>query len=224
MSKQFMARYNKAAAALLLALVLVSAGCGKSDPAPAPAPSSAPAQESTSATGEQSQQPEEVKPLGSLRVNFSFSSLDQKSSNQVAIWIEDANGNYIDTVYATRFTAAGGHIKRPNSLPGWTAKSKWDSSNIELVHAVSQATPEEAGPNAVLWDCTDEKGQPVPAGSYAYLVETNIDGDNRVIWRGEFTVGGAESTTAATAEYLPEAASTMEAPVSGVEATFIPAA
>lgn len=203
---------------LLMALVvLMTAGCGKTTPLQAPS--------SSAETPDEQSQSETPQPsLGQLRVGFNFTPLDQKSSNQVVVWIEDQNGTYIDTVYVTRFTSAGGLLKRPNSLPTWVQKSRWDPNDVERVHAVTQATPTQKGPLAVAWDCTDEKGQPVPAGNYVYLVETNIDGENRIIWRGSFTVGGPEMQAPATAEYLPETAAELEAPVSEVEAVYTPAA
>ena len=205
---------------LLMALVvLTTAGCGKTTPSQAPSSSA-----ETSTAQEQSAPETPQPPLGQLRVGFNFTPLDQYSTNQVAVWIEDQNGSYIDTVYVTRFTSAGGMIKRPNSLPIWVEKSKWDPNDVERVHAVTQATPTQNGPLAVVWDCTDEKGQPVSAGNYVYLVETNIDGENRIIWRGSFTVGGAEMQAPATAEYLPETADKLEAPVSEAEAVYTPAA
>ena len=218
MATDFFKRPIKCALLLMALVVLMTAGCSK-----AATPSQAPASSSETSSAQEQSASQAPKPLGQLRVGFNFAPLDQYSSNQVAVWIEDPNGTYIDTVYVTRFTSAGGMIKRPNSLPTWVERSKWDPNDVERVHAVTQATPTQSGPLAVVWDCTDEKGQPVPAGDYVYLVETNIDGDNLIIWRGSFTVGGAEMQAPATAEYLPEAAAELTSPVGEVDAVYTPA-
>lgn len=49
--------------------------------------------------------------LGTLTVTFDFEKQSGYASNQFAVWIEDVDGNLINTLYATRFTATGGYKK-----------------------------------------------------------------------------------------------------------------
>lgn len=72
-----------------------------------------------------------------------------KTQPQYAIWIEDLNGNYLQTLYATskiirkKWSKAPsdptvGEIKREEALPYWTHKKNFHQS---VVAAISSATP-----------------------------------------------------------------------------------
>ena len=43
-----------------------------------------------------------------LEITFSYSKQRLVASSQYAFWIEDMDGNYIDTIYVTQWTAQGG--------------------------------------------------------------------------------------------------------------------
>ncbi len=148
----------------------------------------------------------EVNP-GPCRVEISyFLHLQPRmASNQFAVWIEDEDGNYIATVFATRYTAKGGYEHRPISLPQWREASDWDRASPRYVDAVSGATP-LSGKHTAIWDCTDDQGRPVAPGTYIYKVEGNIFWENMVIWRGEIKIGGPPDQSEAEPEYLPERA------------------
>jgi hypothetical protein len=65
---------------------------------------------------------------------FTAGSISIKTTPQIAVWIEDPDGNYIDTLYVTRRTATQkwrgkpgpyeekGNIRRKASLPYWAHK------------------------------------------------------------------------------------------------------
>jgi hypothetical protein len=65
---------------------------------------------------------------------FTAGSISIKTTPQIAVWIEDLNGNYLDTLYVTKRTAAQrwrgkagpyeekGNIRRKASLPYWAHK------------------------------------------------------------------------------------------------------
>lgn len=144
-----------------------------------------------------------------LTISFDWQRLATKASNQFAVWIEDNDGRYITTVAATRFTARGGFERRPDSLPGWIAASRWADSTAADVDAVSTATP-ETGAVVFQWDGKDSKGKPVPPGVYKYVVEGSIFWDGRVVWTGTVNVGGGPATSAATADYLPNKVAATE--------------
>jgi len=51
-----------------------------------------------------------------------FLGLEKKTAPQIAIWIEDMNGNYITTIYASHKIATGsffGGDRRKEALPAW---------------------------------------------------------------------------------------------------------
>jgi hypothetical protein len=56
-----------------------------------------------------------------LEISFTCDNLLMVASNQYAIWIEDMDGNYIDTLYVTRYTAGEGYRRRPKSIRNWVA-------------------------------------------------------------------------------------------------------
>ena len=53
---------------------------------------------------------------GEVIISFNFERQSGWASNQFAIWIEDMDGNYINTLYATAWTANGGYASRPDSI------------------------------------------------------------------------------------------------------------
>jgi conjugal transfer/entry exclusion protein len=48
-------------------------------------------------------------------LTFVFTRQSGHATNQFAVWIEDAQGQYIKTLYAANFTARGGWSRRPAS-------------------------------------------------------------------------------------------------------------
>ena len=51
-----------------------------------------------------------------LEISFSYANVRRIASSQFAFWIEDLNGNYIDTLYVTQWTAQGGYKRRPTPV------------------------------------------------------------------------------------------------------------
>ena len=126
---------------------------------------------------------------GNLTIQFDYTKQSGSASNQFAVWIEDANHNYVKTLYATRYTANGGYKNRPDSLREWVAKSGLaDMKNTE-VDAISGATP-AAGTLTYTWDLTGADGAPVPSGLYIFIVEGTLRWKNQVIYTGAIEAGG----------------------------------
>ncbi len=141
---------------------------------------------------------------GSLTVTFDFEKQSGYASNQFAVWIEDADGNFIKTLYATRFTANGGYKNRPDAIPTWVEKSGLASMPKNDVDAITGATP-KAGTLAYTWDLTDANGDAVPSGEYSFFVEGNLRWKNRVLYSGSIKIDNAPTTAEASAKYLYEA-------------------
>ncbi len=140
---------------------------------------------------------------GTVTISYILYKIPKIASNQIAVWIEDENGNYIKTLYSTRFTARGGFKKRPQALPEWVKISDWVNRSQAEIDAVSGAT-QQAGKNELLWDLTDSAGKTIAAGTYVYKIEGIIYWENRVIWQGRINVGGEENTSIAEATYFPQ--------------------
>ena len=123
-----------------------------------------------------------------LEISFVFNRQGGFSSNQFAIWIEDSRGNYVKTLYATKFTAAGGFEKRPQSIPLWVQKSGLAGLSKQDIDALSGATPRK-GKLSFSWDGLDKNRKAVPAGEYRVFLEATLRGDNRVLYSADFLLG-----------------------------------
>lgn len=139
---------------------------------------------------------------GAVTISFDFEKQSGYASNQFAVWIEDADGQYIQTLYATRFTANGGYKNRPDAVPVWVEHS--GLANMENVDAVTGVTP-KSGPLSYTWDLTDTAGVPVPDGTYKFFVEGSLRWKNRVLYSGKIEIGGAAASAEAEAQFIYEA-------------------
>lgn len=125
---------------------------------------------------------------GSASISFSYKKKSGFASNQFAVWVEDAKGKYVKTLFATDFTADGGWKKRPNSLPLWVKQSGLAEMNKARIDAISGATPRQ-GALAYHWDGTDDSGAAVSAGKYVIFLEATLRNDNGVIYSAAVKLG-----------------------------------
>lgn len=95
------------------------------------------------------------------------------ASSQYAIWIEDAAGRLVRTLYATSSTAKGGYEYRKDALPLWVSKAKPQTIPSAQVDAITGATPRN-GIITYQWDGTDDKGNRVPPGNYKFFLEGTL--------------------------------------------------
>ena len=82
------------------------------------------------------------------------------ASSQYAIWVEDAAGKPVRTIFVTRFTATRGFSERPDAVPTWVASFNPAQMTYAQVDAVSGATPSN-GSLHYAWDGKDNQGKPV---------------------------------------------------------------
>ena len=136
-----------------------------------------------------------------LEIAFDYQRQKGIASNQFAVWIENSSGTHVKTIYATRFTAAGGWRKRPACLPKWVAAAGPDGLSPQAVDAFTGATP-IGGRLHYAWDGTDQFGNIAPPEIYRYLVEANLRWDNRVVYSGRIEVGGQAQTLRPQPEYV----------------------
>ncbi len=141
---------------------------------------------------------------GKVIVSYSLERLDRRASNQIAVWIEGADGKYVRTLFATDFMARRkGFLLRPQCYPEWVKASGLAEMTEAEIDAISGAT-QSPGRISLSWDCTDQKGNAVPPGIYLYKAEGNISFEMRILWTGRITVGKVPDSSRATAEWLPE--------------------
>lgn len=141
---------------------------------------------------------------GGITVTFPYEKQGGFSSNQIAVWAEDADGNLVKTLYATNFTAKGGWKKRPEALPVWVERADLQNQPEEALEGIAGATP-KSGDFSCYWDCAGMDGQPVPEGVYHIFVEGTLRGENRVLYSAELNLGTEASQTTAEASYFGDA-------------------
>ena len=123
-----------------------------------------------------------------LEISFSYSKQRMVASSQFAFWIEDMDGNYIDTIYVTRWTARGGYSYRPLSIPQWVSAAQPTGMSSEEIDAVSGATP-RSGDYFVYWDFTDRNGNAVDGTQFRYFIEGTMNNNDDVMYTGIINVG-----------------------------------
>ena len=140
---------------------------------------------------------------GKVEFTASWEKARGFASNQFAVWIEDKNGKYIKTLYATDFTKKGGYKSRPACLPLWRKASNRDQRSDKIIDSITGATPRKSGDIKLTWDLTDEAGKKVAPGLYIYKAESNLHQEARSVLTGKIIIGNKPDKSEASAEYLP---------------------
>ena len=154
-----------------------------------------------------------------LEIYFSYDKLLLVASSQYAFWIEDMDGNYVDTLYVTQWTAQGGYRSRPKSIPVWVAARPVDMLSSEI-DAVAGATP-KPGDYLVVWDFTDRNGNPVTGTKYRYIIEATLYNDEYVIYTDVITIGEVAWSYNPIPEYnVPD--SEHKAMITNVQVSYYP--
>ena len=213
-------------AIIVFALLITLCACKNEDKQPETS-----SDETNGITGATSVKSDETLSLGGeLTITFDYEKISGWATNQFAVWIEDTDGNYINTLYATKWTANGGYKSRPDSIKIWVKKSGVDSMQKSAVDAISGATP-KAGKLSYSWDLTYSNGETVPQGEYMFFVEGTLRWQNHVVYSGVIEIGDNAVTVTAEAEYFFEESgdnpalnedSLEVAMISGVVAVFEP--
>ena len=165
-----------------LALFLLTA-CGQS------------ANQETEAEENATQSETTVAEAGTLTITFDFARQEGVATNQFAVWLEDTDGNFVQTLYATRFIASGGYLVRPYAIPDWVSKSGLGATGTSDFDATTGATPR---PGTLVYELAlnGPDGEVIiPPGKYCFFVEGSLRWLNRVIYSGEIELGGATPIT-----------------------------
>lgn len=98
----------------------------------------------------------------------------------VAVWAENADGKAVRTI-----TEWGNNPRWISTLPQWWKLAKNDAA---LVKAVSRAT-RSPGKHSIVWDGKDDKGKPLPQGTYTIHVEVHREHGKLVQQTGKIVCG-----------------------------------
>jgi hypothetical protein len=154
-------------------------------------------------TGAQQRASQSSSPAAA-ELSFSFTRLSGSASNQFAVWVEDSQGRYIKTLYATRYTATGGWKRRETSIPVWVGKSGLSNLTNAQIDVLTGATP-RTGALTYTWDGTNSGGTVVPAGDYFLILEGTLRWENRVLYRAPIRFGRGAAAAEVSVEYTGDA-------------------
>jgi hypothetical protein len=142
-----------------------------------------------------------------VNITYNWHKIPGHGSNQLAVWVEDEKGNYICTIYATKFTATGGYKYRQVSLSEWTSKSNLKGLSKEEIDGLTGAT-QPAGKQTLVWNCKDSTRKMVPNGTYVIRMEANIHDADKMFYCGKIVIGKkSQVATGAITFSKPELAS-----------------
>ena len=151
---------------------------------------------------------------GDLEISFNYDKKPGAGSNQYAVWIENAQGEVVKTLFVTQFTSKGrsrggakaerGYTFRPTCMPTWVKHVDAENLSDEQMDAFTGATPASSGVQTFIWDFTDQSGKPVPAGEYRFYVEATYNGPSIVTYTGIVSSGQKAGDLEFKTEYVEE--------------------
>lgn len=146
----------------------------------------------------------------SLEVSFNYQKQAGAGSNQYAVWIENAKGECVKTLFVTSFTTKGrargnapaqrGYVMRPTCVPAWVKASNAASKSDQQLDAVTGATPQSNGTQTFTWNFKDEQGKAVPNGTYKVKVEATLYFESDIIYTGTFSTQSKAGAIKLTSE------------------------
>ena len=117
-----------------------------------------------------------------IEISFTYQRGTTIASNQLAVWVEDAESAVVKTLLVTDFTAGRrGYRNRTMSLPVWVAAADPESMTDAEIDTVSGATPGQ-GELVYVWDFTNQSGERVPDGIYTVHVEGTFYWESDVLY------------------------------------------
>lgn len=117
-----------------------------------------------------------------IQIQFDYQHMPTIASNQFAVWVEDAEGNLVKTLYVTGFTGSRrGYRNRDISLPKWVGVANPEEMSDEEIDGISGATPSQ-GTLAYTWDLTNDRGETVMDGVYHVYVEGALFWESEVLF------------------------------------------
>ena len=126
-----------------------------------------------------------------VSIDFDYKSMSGFASNQIALWVENDNGEIVKTIFVTDFTASHrGYKKREQSLNHWVGIAKPAQMTDSELDAISSATP-KSGDQHFTWDLTDSQGKKVPAGKYFIKLEGTLYAGSNAVYTGTIDTGKA---------------------------------
>lgn len=176
----------------LLVLTMIIAGCGSKD---------------------------EIAKNGKLEITFTFNKAENENiepSYQLAVWLEDEKGKYVETLQLADYLSYGGY-NDTTICPAWLKHTNWDTVSMAKTDAVTRATP-PVGLDTLLFDINLEKYIP---GTYQYCIQAHIIENYNIQYIGKIKIGKQPDESTATANYTPRPYKGAESVLADVKATYL---
>ena len=151
---------------------------------------------------------------GELEISFNYTKQAGPGSNQYAVWIENASGEVVKTLFVTEFTSKGrsrdgskparGYTYRTSCMPTWVKHIDAENVSDEQMDAFTGATPASSGVQTFTWDFTDQTGKAVPKGTYRFYVEATYNGPSVVTYTGTVSSGQKAGDLEVETSYIEE--------------------
>ena len=156
-----------------------------------------------------------------IEVTFNYQRQKGAGSNQFAVWIEDVQGNLVKTLAVTQYTSTGGWRLRKSSLSHWQEIADPLHMTMKEIDAVSGATPRQSGTYRVIWDFTDQDGNPVPDGEYTCKLEAALFFTSYALYEGSFPAADEAAVICPDPQYSYEKSSYKDM-IGQVEMAYYP--
>lgn len=157
---------------------------------------------------------------GTLEISFNYTRQAGPGSNQYAVWVENAEGQVVKTLFVTEFTSKGrsrdgskparGYTYRTSCVPTWVQHVGAENLTDEQMDAFTGATPAESGVQTFTWDFTDQAGQPVAKGTYRFYVEATYNGASVVTHTGTVAFGAPAADLPVETSYIEKSEERMD--------------
>ena len=142
-----------------------------------------------------------TKKEGILEISVDYQQKVKWASDQFAVWIEDEAGNYINTLFVTKFATTELSInERKDCVPVWVSKAQPLSMAAEELDGITMATP-DSGIVTRVWDLKDRQGNKVKPGTYVFILEATLDGSSRVIFKNSINLGKKPVTVSGVPQF-----------------------
>jgi hypothetical protein len=151
---------------------------------------------------------------GDLEISFNYTKQAGPGSNQYAVWIENASGQVVKTLFVTEFTSKGrsrdgskparGYTYRTSCMPTWVTHVNAESLTDEQMDTFTGATPAQSGVQTFTWDFTDQAGKPVAKGTYRFYLEATYNGNSVVTYTGTVSSGQKSGELNVEKSYIEE--------------------
>ena len=136
---------------------------------------------------------------GLIQVTFLYMPPGQiEPTYHTAIWLEDAKGGFVQTLYVTQELSAT-EYKMGQACPDWIKQAHWERAPKATVDAVTGPTP-NVGAGALEFDTAKLNIGP---GTYRFKFQVHIGEKYNVLHQATVVVGGAAASPAVEVLYSP---------------------